>query len=60
MTPMGVKVSMTDKPALLEWISFFILNNYSKFEVNIFGKDRDIRKRLKILSRKRGITMAKG
>ena len=34
MTPMGrTRVRMTDRPALLIWVSFLIVNNYSKFEV---------------------------
>ena len=41
MTPMGVRVRMTDRwtdrPALLEWVPLLIVNNYSKFEVNIFS-----------------------
>ena len=31
MTPMGDRVRMTDRPALLEWIPFLIVKNYSKF-----------------------------
>ena len=36
----------TDRTTLLEWLPIFIVNNYSKFEVNILSKDRNIRKRL--------------
>ena len=50
MTPMGVRMTEIDRPALLEWVPFLMVNNYSKFEVNIFCKDIDIRKRL-ILSK---------
>ena len=49
MTPMGIRVRMTDRQTDLPYwngFPFFIVNNYSKFEVNIFSKDRDIRKRL--------------
>ena len=39
------------------------MNNYSEFQVNIFSNNRDIRKWqsfcMKILSRKRGITLSK-
>ena len=45
-------------PPLLVWVSLLLVNNYSEFQVN-----RDIRKcqsfRMKILSRKRGITLSK-
>ena len=51
MTPIGVMVRMTDRPALFECVSFLIVNNHSKCEVNIFSKDKDIRKRM-ILSEK--------
>ena len=40
MTPIGVRVRMTDRPALLEWVPFLIVNSYAKFEVNILSKDR--------------------
>ena len=43
--------------------SLLIVNNYSEFQVNIFRNNRDIRKCqsfcMKILSRKRGITLSK-
>ena len=62
MTPKGAMVRMTDRSALLKWVPFLTINNYSKFEINIFSKCRDTRKRL-ILSKKskskRGITMTK-
>ena len=45
-TPLGVRVRMTDRPTLLEWVPILMVNNYSKFAVNIFSKDRDIRKGL--------------
>ena len=32
----------------MKWVPFFIVNNYSKFEVNIYSKDRDIKKRLNL------------
>ena len=63
---MEVRVRMiirpTDRSALLEWVPVLIVNDYSKFEVNIFSNDRYFRKRLilsEILSRKRSITMSK-
>ena len=34
----------TERSDLLEWIPFLAINNYSKFEINIFSKDRDTRK----------------
>ena len=50
-------------PPLLIWVPLLIDNNYSEFQVNIFSDNRDIRKcqsfRMKILSRKRGITLSK-
>ena len=47
MTPMGIRVRMTDRQTChIGMGSFFIVNNYSKFEVNIFSKDRDIKKKV--------------
>ena len=31
-------------PPLLVWVPLLIMNNYSEFQVNIFSKNRDIRK----------------
>ena len=40
---MGVRVRMIDRPtdrsALLEWVPVLIVNDYSKFEVNIFSNE---------------------
>ena len=40
MTPVRVRVGMPEKQTDLPFgmCSFLIVNNYSKFEVNIFGK----------------------
>ena len=50
-------------PTLLVWVPLLIVNNYSEFQVNIFSNNRDIRMCqsfcMKILSRKRGITLSK-
>ena len=61
MTQMGVQGQDDKQTDLqLEWVPFFIVNNYPKSEVNIFSKERNIRKWL-ILNEnskcKRGITM---
>ena len=46
MTPVEVRVRIADRPALLEWVPFLIVNNCSKLEVNIFSNERNITKRL--------------
>ena len=50
-------------PPQLIWDTLLIVNNYSEFQVNIFSNNRDIWKYhcfcMKILSRKRGITLSK-
>ena len=62
MTPMRARIRQTDKSALLERVPFLIVNNYSKFEVNIFSNERNITKIL-ILNEnstsKRGIAKSK-
>ena len=51
MTPVGVMVRIDRQTCPIGMGSLFVVNNYSKFEINIFSKDRNIRKRL-ILSEK--------